>query len=237
MEVSQLIYSLNSEQPERLLAFYRDVVGLKPNPDMGEGTLMAATTPFIIDGHSALSGGAKEPARTMHNFAVDDVVKEQARLEAAGVRFLGPPSQEPISFATFVDPDGNYGQMLSMEGAPPGNEFFGVQRFSADPERLREFYRTVVGLSDDHPELGNPFIAGETAIYLGDHSEITGGTKEPARIMLNLFVADLAGEQKRIEGHGVKFIRTAGREDWGGVISTFEDPDGCYVQIIEYRPE
>ncbi len=173
----------------------------------------------------------------MPNFAVDDVAKEQRRLEAAGVRFLGKPSAEPISFSTFVDPDGNYGQIFSMEGAPPGNEFFAVQRFSDEPVRLREFYRDVVGLSDDHPGMGNPFIAGDAAIYIGWHSDLHGPTKEPARIMLNLFVADLAAEQKRIEGHGVRFIRTAGREYWGGVISTFPDPDGNYVQIIEFKPE
>ena len=37
-------------------------------------------------------------------------------------------------------------------------------------------------------------------------------------------------------GSGVTFIRTAGKEEWGGVISTFLDPDGNYVQIIEYKP-
>ena len=87
------------------------------------------------------------------------------------------------------------------------------------------------------PELGNPFVAGETSIYIGAHSEVTGPSKEPARAMLNFFVDDLAAEQKRIEGHGVKFIRSAGREYWGGIISTFLDPDGNYVQIIEYKPE
>ena len=49
-------------------------------------------------------------------------------------------------------------------------------------------------------------------------------------------VADLAAEQKRIEGQGVKFIRSAGREEWGGVISTFADPDENYLQLIEFQP-
>lgn len=33
------------------------------------------------------------------------------------------------------------------------------------------------------------------------------------------------------------FIRTAGREPWGGVISTFADADGNYCQLIEFRPQ
>ena len=56
-------------------------------------------------------------------------------------------------------------------------------------------------------------------------------------MLINFFVDDLAAEQARLEGLGVKFIRTAGREEWGGVISTFLDPDGNYCQLIQFRPE
>ena len=198
-----LIVNLNSEHPDALVAFYRDKIGLKPNPAMGESALLAASTPFIIDGHSELAGATKEPPRTIFNFSADDVTTEMARLESLGVRFLGPPTNEPISFATFVDPDGNYGQIFSMQDAPPGLEIFAVARTSADPERMRAFYRDVVGLSDNLPDLGNPFMAGETWMYISPHSETHGQAKEPARVLLNLPVADLAKEQKRIEGHGV----------------------------------
>lgn len=230
-----LIVNLNSEHPEALVAFYRDLIGLKPNLMMGESALMAANTAVVIDGHSELKGKTQEPARTMLNFSTDDVAKEKARLEGLGVQFLGPPSNDVISFATFVDPDGNYGQIFSMQGAPAGVEMFALMRESENPERLRTFLRDVVGLSDDHPEIGSPFLAGETSIYVGEHSEVHGQAKEPARMLLNFPVADLAAEQKRLEGLGVKFIRTAGKEAWGGVISTFVDPDGSYWQLMEYH--
>jgi predicted enzyme related to lactoylglutathione lyase len=68
-------------------------------------------------------------------------------------------------------------------------------------------------------------------------SETTGDVKEPQRVLLNFFVEDLAAEQKRLEVEGVKFIRTADQEFWGGVISTFVDPDGNYAQLIESLPE
>ena len=180
---------------------------------------------------------SKEPTRTIFNFSTDDVGEEKARLESLGVPFLGPPSTDPISFATFVDPDGNYGQVFSMEGAPAGLEMFALMHTSADPERMRSFFRDVVGLSDDFPDLGSPFMAGETSIYVGPHSETHGQAKEPARVLLTLPVADLAAEQKRLEGLGVKFLRSAGREPWGGIISTFQDPDGNFLQLMEYRPE
>jgi predicted enzyme related to lactoylglutathione lyase len=229
--------NLNSEHPEALVAFYRDKIGLKPNPAMGESAFMAATTPFVIDGHSELRGPAKEPPRTIFNLLTDDVVKEKARLESLGVRFLGPPSDDPISFATFVDPDGNFGQIFSMQGAPAGLEMFAVSRSTADPERMRSFYRDVVGLSDNFPDFGNPFMAGETLVYVSPHSEVHGQAMEPPRVLLNLPVADLAAEQNRLEGLGVTFSRTAGREPWGGIISTFQDPDGNFLQLMEYRPQ
>ena len=56
-------------------------------------------------------------------------------------------------------------------------------------------------------------------------------------MLLNFMVDDLAAEQKRLEAQGVKFIRTAGKEYWGGVISTFVDPDGNYPQLIEFKPQ
>jgi catechol 2,3-dioxygenase-like lactoylglutathione lyase family enzyme len=49
-------------------------------------------------------------------------------------------------------------------------------------------------------------------------------------------VDDIAAEEARLEALGVTFIRKQGREDWGGVISTFLDPDGNYGQLIEFKP-
>jgi predicted enzyme related to lactoylglutathione lyase len=232
-----LIVNLNSENPEALAAFYRDKIRLKPNPMMGESAFTVGSTAFVIDGHSEVKGKAKEPPRTLFNFSVDDVNAAKARLEGEGVEFLGPPSDDVISFATFVDPDGNYGQIFTMTGAPAGLEMLALTRSSEDVERLRTFLRDIVGLNDNFPDLGNPFLVGESSMYVGFHSDVHGQTQEPPRVLLNLPVKDLAAEQKRLEEQGVKFIRSAGKEAWGGVISTFLDPDGNYLQLMEYHGE
>jgi predicted enzyme related to lactoylglutathione lyase len=237
MNATGFVFNINSPQPDALRDFYRDVIGLKPNPPMGEGALLAGGTPFLIDSHSDITGPTIEPARTIMNFQVDDVAAGKVRLESKGVRFISEPSDEPISFATFVDPDGNYGQIFSMQGAPAGGDGFAVMRTSADADRLRAFYRDVVGLNDDHPQLGNPFIIDTTSVYVGPHSDLSGPAREPARVLLNVFVDDLAAEQKRMEAAGARFIRSAGKEYWGGVISTFVDPDGAYSQLIEFKPQ
>ncbi len=108
---------------------------------------------------------------------------------------------------------------------------------SEQPEELKRFYRDVVGLQPN-PEMGETaFMAGPTPFLIDGHSDIHGKAKEPARMLLNFFVDDLKAEQSRLEGQGVKFIRTAGKEYWGGVISTFQDPDGNYCQFIEFKPQ
>ena len=108
---------------------------------------------------------------------------------------------------------------------------------SDNPERLLEFYRDTVGLPP-RPEMGGfaLHLASVTLAFDG-HSETHGPAKEPTRVLLDMFVDDLAAEQKALEAKGVKFSRTAGREEWGGIISTFNDPDGNIVQLIEFKPE
>ena|ERR1700694_2606956 len=114
---------------------------------------------------------------------------------------------------------------------------FNLSITSDQPDRLKTFYRDVVGLTAN-PEMGEgAFDAGGTAFFIDGHSDTKGPAKDPQRVLINFFVDDLAAEQSRLEGKGVKFIRTAGREEWGGVISTFEDPDGNYCQILEFKTE
>ena len=56
-------------------------------------------------------------------------------------------------------------------------------------------------------------------------------------MLINFFVDDIDAEQKRLQAQGVPCIRDKGKEYWGGVISTFIDPDGNYIQLIQFRPE
>ena len=113
---------------------------------------------------------------------------------------------------------------------------FAINLTSEEPARLLAFYRDTVGLTP-RPEMGEGALQlGDATLFVDGHSEVKGATKEPARALLDFFVGDLAAEQSRLEAAGVKFIRTEGKEPWGGVISTFVDPDGNYGQLIEYKP-
>ena len=108
---------------------------------------------------------------------------------------------------------------------------------SEQPEALSKFYREVVGLPVNTDMGESAFLVGGSTFIIDGHGETHGLTKEPARWLINFFVDDLAAEQACLEAQGVPFIRTAGQEPWGGSISTFTDPDGNYIQLVEYKPQ
>jgi uncharacterized glyoxalase superfamily protein PhnB len=67
-----------------------------------------------VDGHSEVSGMAREPQRILLMLTVDDAVAEQKRLEEAGVEFVRPATKEPWGglVGTLLDLDGNYCQLV-----------------------------------------------------------------------------------------------------------------------------
>jgi len=114
---------------------------------------------------------------------------------------------------------------------------FNINITSEQPDRLIAFYRDVLQLTPE-PEIGEgAFDVGGTSLLIDGHSETRGPAKEPQRVLINFFVDDIDAEQARLEAQGVEFFRDKGREYWGGVISTFRDPDGNYLQFIEFRPD
>jgi predicted enzyme related to lactoylglutathione lyase len=101
---------------------------------------------------------------------------------------------------------------------------------------MTDWYQNVLGLPLAADGSGGLLVGG-AHIYIDRHSETSGPTKEPTRVLINMFVDDLEAEQARLEAQGVSFIRRMGREEWGGVFSTFSDPDGNLLQIAEFMPD
>ena len=114
MKVTGTTLILNSDDPQELFEFYRDVVGLPPKPEIGEHAVDAAGVGVTFDTHSEATGAAKEPARQIVSFFVDDVAAERARMESLGARFIRKEGREYWGgiISTFVDPAGNYGQII-----------------------------------------------------------------------------------------------------------------------------
>jgi uncharacterized glyoxalase superfamily protein PhnB len=108
---------------------------------------------------------------------------------------------------------------------------------SENPERMIEFYRDTLGL-EPNPEIGEgAFNLGNgTVLHIDGHSDTHGMTKEPHRILIDFFVESAETEVAALKAKGVKFSRELGVEFWGGIISTFSDPDGNLLQVIEFDP-
>lgn len=104
------------------------------------------------------------------------------------------------------------------------------------PEQMDSFYRNALGL-EPIPEMGpSSFHLGPASLVLDTHSDVHGRAAQPGRLLLNLWVDDLAAEKARLDAAGVSFIRPPEREEWGGLFSTFLDPDGNYLQLMEFKP-
>ena len=108
---------INSEQPDKLAAFYRDVLG-EPGFEGNGYTGWKAGDAFLMIGpHSDVKGSSAEPARVITNYETTDVKGEFERLSAAGATVVAEPyhpgEDDRMTLATLADPDGNYLQLAS----------------------------------------------------------------------------------------------------------------------------
>ncbi len=88
--------------------------GINHPEDTGVG-LAIGKSYFWIGKHSEVKGKNKDPYRMMFNIEVGSVEKEYKMLKEKGVKFIAKPFKAPtfdLYFATFVDLDGNIGQIV-----------------------------------------------------------------------------------------------------------------------------
>ena len=103
---------------------------------------------------------------------------------------------------------------------------------------LRNFYEQVFGLiphSVREDFISYKWITGKTEIRfsIGVHSKVQGRSKDPFRTMINFDVADIIEVSSKLKDHGTKFIREPEIEHWGGIVATFEDPDGNIIKMLQ----
>lgn len=71
--------------------------------------------------------------------------------------------------------------------------------------------------------------------YILDHSKVKGKNKQPERFIINFEVSEIESEVKRLEEAGVKKVQDTYHVEGYGLISTFEDIDGNYFQLVQVR--
>lgn len=103
---------------------------------------------------------------------------------------------------------------------------------------MRSFYLELLAdsLRSDRPGFVN-FEWPELRLTISVHSELAGSNPDPARIIVNLSVSDMAGAFEKFSQRGVPVVRAPEREGWGGWVCTVVDPDGNYLQLLQLPQE
>ncbi len=113
-----------------------------------------------------------------------------------------------------------------MTTSPIGSLLIG----SSNVEAMKAWYRKAFSVAEN--EMG-AFDFGGVLLFVEAHSEISGPTKEPARMIINLNVDDCRGLESHLKSAGVKWAREVEQMPFG-LIGTVADPDGNYIQIIQW---
>lgn len=100
------------------------------------------------------------------------------------------------------------------------------------PQVMAEFYQKVFDRKPDmSDESYSGWLVGKTFFTIGEHSEMTGQTKDPGRVMFNFETTEVKEEFDRIIKLGAKEIKAPYQmgEAW---IATLADPDGNFFQLM-----
>ena len=105
---------------------------------------------------------------------------------------------------------------------------------SADPERLVDYYKKVLGEPAMSDGGYTGWLIGSGFMSVGAHSEVTGKNPQPGRLIWNIETTDVKGEFDRMKAAGAIVVREPysfeGYPDaW---IATLADPDDNYFQLM-----
>jgi hypothetical protein len=104
---------LGSTQPAALRDWYRRALAPEYS---GEGPIEFGGMRLLIEERDDVEPKNNQPGRVIFNFHVEDIDAAETRLRAADVEWLVAVEERPAGrFGTFVDPDGNYLQVIQFK--------------------------------------------------------------------------------------------------------------------------
>ncbi|REF00011.1 VOC family protein [Thermomonospora umbrina] len=114
-----------------------------------------------------------------------------------------------------------------MTTPKPGSILLGTTR----PAELRDWYRTA--LAPAHEGEG-PIDLGGFLLVIDQRDDVDTKNNEPGRMILNFHVEDFDAVEARLRAAGVEWL-TPVEDRPAGRFGTFADPDGNYLQIIQFK--
>jgi predicted enzyme related to lactoylglutathione lyase len=101
-------------------------------------------------------------------------------------------------------------------------------------EAMARFYEKVIGKPADMINGERTFFSwqlGASFLYVLEHSQMEGNTKEPGRVLFNFETPQVKEEFERIRTLGGSVIQEP-YEVQVGWFATLADPDGNYFQLV-----
>jgi predicted enzyme related to lactoylglutathione lyase len=111
----------------------------------------------------------------------------------------------------------------------PGSILLGTTR----PAELRDWYRRA--LAPDHEGDGAIDLGG-FLLVIDQRDDVAAKNEEPGRMILNFHVDDFDAVEARLQAADVEWIAPPADRPVGR-FGTFADPDGNYLQIIQFAKE
>jgi catechol 2,3-dioxygenase-like lactoylglutathione lyase family enzyme len=103
---------------------------------------------------------------------------------------------------------------------------------STDPDRLRDWYRRAF-----EPRAGDETVLdfGDLGVLVESRDDVAPTNPEPGRFIVNFHVDDAHAAARHLDEMGVTWlVKVEEREH--GWFGTLLDPDGNYVQVIQFKP-
>ncbi|RZQ66012.1 VOC family protein [Amycolatopsis suaedae] len=110
------------------------------------------------------------------------------------------------------------------------NQLASIMLGTADPDRLRDWYRRAFAPKED--EYGWMDFGG-CGLLIDGRDDVPAHNDHPGRVILNFHVDDARAVVEHLDRMGVTWVVRLDRRDHG-VFSTLRDPDGNYLQVIEF---
>ncbi len=250
---------LASTNPERLHAWY--VAALEPEEDVmvdSYRVLKFGQFHVLIDSRTDVADRNLEPGRMILNFDVADARAIATRLDDMSVAWSAElEDREGSLFATALDPDGNYVQIIQLSkehraamekvSDDGGIMFTNTRAFGGfsvnDLQQARRFYGDTLGLKTSDVKMPEGYslltlhIAGGSDVLVYPKPDHTPATFT----ILNFPVSDIDKAVDALAERGVRFERydsfdhdSKGIHRGGGpLIAWFKDPAGNVLSVIE----
>jgi len=109
---------------------------------------------------------------------------------------------------------------------------------SADPQVLVDYYTKLFGKPAFSEGGYSGWQIGTGFVTVGPHSEVTGKSAQPGRLIWNIETKDVAGDFERLKAAGAIVVRAPYSFEEGPAetsevsIATLADPDDNYFQLV-----